>query len=85
VTPGICPQARRPGARAHGLPLETALSTPADELLDFGLPLMPVDRHVERVAQRVGLIGRKVCHAQRPECARCPIRPRCRYVDPKAP
>ena len=86
-------------------------------LFSFGLPLMPVDRHVERVAQRVGLIGprtsaddahdlflgmlepdqmyeahvnliqhgRKLCHAQRPECAICPIRPRCRYVDPKAP
>ncbi len=86
-------------------------------LFSFGLPLMPVDRHVERVAQRVGLIGPRVsadgahdlflgmlepdqmyeahvnliqhgrvlCHARRPECAACPIRPRCRYVDPKAP
>ena len=86
-------------------------------LFSFGLPLMPVDRHVERVALRVGLIpprataddahdlflgmldademyathvnliqhGRKVCHARRPDCAACPIRPRCRFVDPKAP
>ncbi len=86
-------------------------------LFSFGLPLMPVDRHVERVAQRVGLIGPRVsadgahdlflgmlepdqmyeahvnliqhgrvlCHARRPECAACPIRARCRYVDPKAP
>ena len=86
-------------------------------LFGFGLPLMPVDRHVERVSQRVGLIGpkvsaddahelflgmlepdqmleahvnliqhgRKVCHARRPDCAACPLRPRCRYVDPKAP
>jgi endonuclease-3 len=86
-------------------------------LFSFGLPLMPVDRHVDRVAHRVGLVGpkvsaddahdlflgmlepdqmyeahvnliqhgRKICHAQRPECARCPIRLRCRYVDPKAP
>ena len=76
-----------------------------------------VDRHVDRVAHRVGLVGpkvsadeahdlflgmlepdqmyeahvnliqhgRKICHAQRPECGRCPIRARCRYVDPKAP
>ncbi|MBA3235613.1 MAG: hypothetical protein H0T59_06440, partial [Chloroflexi bacterium] len=29
-------------------------------LFSFGLPLMPVDRHVERVAHRVGLIGPKV-------------------------
>ena len=28
-------------------------------LFSFGSPLMPVDRHVERVAQRVGLIGPK--------------------------
>jgi endonuclease-3 len=86
-------------------------------LFCFGLPLMPVDRHVDRVSHRVGLMppkasaddahdlylamlepdqmyeahvnliqhGRKVCHAQRPDCAVCPLRPRCRYVDPKAP
>ena len=86
-------------------------------LFCFGAPLMPVDRHVERVSRRVGLIGkrataddaheiflgllepdqvyeahvnlithgRQICHAQRPECARCPIRARCRFVDPKAP
>jgi endonuclease-3 len=29
--------------------------------------------------------GRKVCHAQRPEHEACPLRLRCRYVDPKAP
>ena len=86
-------------------------------LFSFGLPLMPVDRHVDRVARRVGLIGpkasaddahdlflgmlqpdqmyeahvnliqhgRKVCHAQRPDHDACPLRPRCRFVDPKAP
>ena len=86
-------------------------------LFSFGLPLMPVDRHVERVAQRVGLVGpkvsaddahdlflgmlepdqmyeahvnliqhgRKVCHAQRPDHDACPLRRRCRFVDPKAP
>lgn len=86
-------------------------------LFSFGQPLMPVDRHVERVAHRVGLIGpkvsaddahdlflgmlepdqmyeahvnliqhgRKICHARQPGCARCPLRARCRYVDPKAP
>ena len=78
---------------------------------------MPVDRHVERVGWRVGLIpqkataddahelylamlepdqmyeahvnlithGRQVCHARNPECGRCPLAPRCRYVDRKAP
>jgi len=86
-------------------------------LFSFGLPLMPVDRHVDRVAHRVGLIGpkvsaddshdlflgmlqpdqmyeahvnliqhgRKVCHAQRPDHDACPLRSRCRFVDPKAP
>ena len=86
-------------------------------LFSFGMPLMPVDRHVERVALRMGLIppkataddahdlfrgmlepdemyeahvnliqhGRKVCHAQRPDHAACPLLTRCRFVDPKAP
>jgi len=85
-------------------------------LFCFGLPLMPVDRHVERVSRRVGLLpketahtdphdvflamlrpdqmyeahvnlirhGRRVCHAQRPEHERCPLRDRCRFVNPKA-
>ena len=86
-------------------------------LFSFGMPLMPIDRHVERVARRVGLIGpkvpvdqahdlflgmlepdqmyeahvnliqhgRKICHAQRPAHELCPLRERCRFVDPKAP
>ena len=81
------------------------------------MPLMPIDRHVERVVHRVGLLppkatvdeahdlflgvfqpdemyeahvnliqhGRKVCHAQRPDHDACPLRARCRFVDPKAP
>jgi endonuclease-3 len=86
-------------------------------LFCFGQALFPIDRHVERVARRVGMLpakasiddahdlflgllrpdemyeahvnmiqhGRKVCHAQRPEHERCPLRDRCRFVDPKAP
>lgn len=86
-------------------------------LFSFGMPLMPVDRHVERVATRVGLIpkkdtadpahdyflallqpdemheahvnlirhGRLVCHARNPAHELCPLRERCRFVDPKAP
>ncbi len=78
---------------------------------------MPVDRHVERVSKRIGLIppkataeqahdylqvqlkpeevheahvnlithGRQTCHALRPECLRCAIAPRCRFIDAKAP
>lgn len=86
-------------------------------LVSFGLPVMPVDRHVERVAIRIGLLpprvtaddahemfleileadqmypahvglithGRRICHARRPQCDRCPVAPRCRYVDRRAP
>jgi endonuclease-3 len=86
-------------------------------LFCFEMPLMPIDRHVERVSHRIGLLppkatideahdlflgvfapdqmyeahvnliqhGRRICHARRPDCAVCPVRPRCRFVDPKAP
>lgn len=82
----------------------------------FGAPLMAVDRHVERVSKRIGLIpakatadqahdlflsllepdqmyaahvllihhGRAICHAQSPAHDLCPVRDRCRFVDPKA-
>jgi endonuclease-3 len=80
---------------------------------------MPVDRHVERVAKRIGLLpakaspdlahdqfiamlagepersyethvllihhGREICQARSPKHDLCPIRGRCRFVDPKAP
>jgi len=86
-------------------------------LFSFGMPLMPVDRHVERVSRRVGLLpakatsdqahdyflamlqpdqmheahvnlirhGRLICHARNPKHELCPLRERCRLVDPKAP
>jgi endonuclease III len=86
-------------------------------LFCFGSPLLPIDRHVDRVMRRVGVLppkpsmeeahdlvlglfepdqmyeahvnliqhGRKVCHAQRPDHAACPLITRCRFVDPKAP
>jgi endonuclease III len=88
-------------------------------LFCFNQPLMPVDRHVERVAKRIGLLapkappdrahddfiamlagapersyethvllihhGRAICQARRPKHELCPIRERCRFVDPKAP
>ncbi|TMD26274.1 MAG: hypothetical protein E6I94_10865, partial [Chloroflexi bacterium] len=86
-------------------------------LFCFGMPLMPVDRHVERVSKRIGLLsakltadqahdaylailepdqmlqahvnlirhGRLVCHARKPDHDACPVRERCRFVDPKAP
>jgi endonuclease III len=84
----------------------------------FNSPLLPIDRHVDRVMHRVGLLypnnlpledahdlvlamfrpeqmfeahvnliqhGRKICHAQRPAHELCPLRDRCRFIDPKAP
>jgi endonuclease-3 len=86
-------------------------------MFSFGMPLMAVDRHVDRVAHRVGLVpkkasaddahdyflallqpdemyeahvnlirhGRVICHARNPEHDICPLRARCRFVDPKAP
>jgi len=86
-------------------------------LFSFGTPLMPVDRHVERVSKRIGLMppkatadegheqwlamlepdqmyqahvgiishGRQTCHARNPLCDSCPIAPRCRYIDRRAP
>lgn len=82
----------------------------------FGMPVMAVDRHVERVSKRIGLIpdkatadqahdlflgilepdemyaahvllihhGRAICHAQNPKHDLCPLRDRCRAVNPKA-
>jgi endonuclease-3 len=87
-------------------------------LFCFNSPLLPIDRHIDRVMHRVGLLypknlplenahdlvlgmfepdqmfeahvnliqhGRKICHAQRPAHELCPLRARCRFVDPKAP
>lgn len=78
-------------------------------MFNLGRPVLPVDTHVHRVAQRLGLIGlkttadqahdtllallekeevysfhvhliehgRRLCHARKPECARCPLRADC--------
>jgi endonuclease-3 len=86
-------------------------------MMSFGMPLMPVDRHIDRVSRRIGLMpprvsaedahdrylallepwqcypmhvglithGRRICHARLPMCDACPIAPRCRFVDRRAP
>jgi endonuclease-3 len=80
-------------------------------LFGFGFPFMPVDTHVRRVSQRLGLVpkgasfertqeilertvpsekylslhlnlirhGRSICHARRPLCENCHLRPLCDY------
>jgi len=86
-------------------------------MFSFGMPLMAVDRHVDRVSHRVGLLpkkasaddahdyflamlqpeevyeahvnlirhGRLICQARSPKHELCPLRARCRFVDPAAP
>ncbi len=81
-------------------------------MFNLDMPVMPVDTHVHRVGQRLGLIGpkinadqahdlfdrmtppewvyplhvnlirhgRRICHAQRPECDKCPLYSECAYV-----
>ncbi len=81
-------------------------------MFNMNQPVMPIDTHVHRTSQRLGLIGPKVnadkahaiyartlppewvyplhvnlithgrqtCHAQRPECGRCPLYSMCAYV-----
>jgi endonuclease-3 len=86
-------------------------------MFSFGMPLMAVDRHVDRVSHRIGLLpkkasaddahdyflamlqpdemyeahvnlihhGRVICQARSPKHDLCPLRARCRFVDPEAP
>ena len=81
-------------------------------MFNLDVPVMPVDTHVHRVSQRLGLIGpkvnadqahdlfdrmtppqwvyplhvnlirhgRRICHAQHPECDKCPLYSQCAYV-----
>lgn len=85
-------------------------------MFTLGRPVLPVDTHVHRVAQRLGLIGpkvnadqahdqlqallddcqvysfhvhliehgRRICHARRPECGRCPVRAECDWYQAQA-
>jgi len=77
-------------------------------LFAYGMPVLPVDTHIQRVAQRLGLVtgssaekahdllntivppeekyaahmhliqlGRQICHARKPTCTLCPLRPLC--------
>lgn len=80
-------------------------------MFNLGRPVLPVDTHVHRVSQRLGLIGpqvgadqahedlltlidpnqvysfhvhliehgRRICHARRPECPRCPVQAVCDF------
>jgi len=56
----------------------------ADGAHDYFLAMVRPEQAYEA---HVNLIrhGRLICHARRPDCAHCPVRNRCRFVDPKAP
>jgi len=56
----------------------------ADDAHDLYLALLQPDEMYEA---HVNLIrhGRVICHARNPEHDICPLRARCRFVDPKAP
>ncbi len=56
----------------------------ADEAHDLYLALLEPDQMYEA---HVNLIrhGRLICHARKPGCVRCPVAPRCRYLDRRAP
>ena len=58
--------------------------TPAERAHDTALEVFPRERMYEA---HVNLIthGRRTCSARNPACGRCPVAPRCRYVDPVAP
>lgn len=81
-------------------------------MFNLDRPAFPIDTHVHRTSQRLGLIGskisaerahtlfarvippewvyalhvnlirhgRQICHAQRPDCSRCPLYGECAYV-----
>ncbi len=56
---------------------------PADRAHDVALDVFPAARMYEA---HVNLIthGRRTCTARNPACSRCPVAPRCRFVDPAA-
>ena len=77
----------RSTATSSGSRCASACSPPkasADDAHDLFLGMLEPDQMYEA---HVNLIqhGRKVCHAQRPDHDACPLRARCRFVDPKAP
>lgn len=56
----------------------------ADQAHELALGFLPLGRMYEA---HVNLIthGRRTCFARTPVCERCPVAPRCRFVDPQAP
>jgi endonuclease-3 len=48
-------------------------------LFNFHKEIMPVDTHVHRVSQRIGLIGPKICTWASPKCPQCVVNSLCNY------
>jgi endonuclease III len=62
------------------LPAKATVDQAHDLFLGLLAPNQMYEAHVNLIQH-----GRKVCHAQRPAHEICPLRDRCRFVDPKAP
>lgn len=56
----------------------------ADDAHELFLAMLEPDQmypaHVNLITH-----GRQTCHARKPACEECPVAPRCRYLDPRAP
>jgi endonuclease-3 len=62
------------------LPPKASLQFAHDAWLDLVEPSRMYEAHVALIRH-----GRGHCDALRPDCERCPIRTRCRYVEKRAP
>ena len=71
-----------PGGYGEAAPRLLLVDDDPNQLI--ALALVPAERSYE---SHVNLIrhGRLVCHARNPAHELCPLRERCRFVNPKAP
>jgi endonuclease-3 len=70
----------RVAKRVGLIPAKTSADDAHDLFLAMLEPHQMYEAHVNLIHH-----GRVVCHAQRPAHELCPLRERCRFVDPKAP
>ena len=80
LSPIVASHVDRVMRRVGLLPPKVTLEAAHDLVLGLFAPDQMYEAHVNLIQH-----GRKVCHAQRPDHAACPLLPRCRFVDPKAP
>ena len=73
-------QPKRVGWRVGLIPAKTSANDAHELYLAMLEPDQMYEAHVNLITH-----GRQICHARNPECSRCPLVVRCRYVDRKAP